>query len=244
MIVNDGAQSRPDRITISINGETIMTTRIDNRGIDHRDAPLHVLRIDASARGSASTSRALADRVIEAVGEANGAVEVVRRDVAAGLPFVHEDWVAASYTPEEQRTDSQRAELALSDALVAEVKSADLLVIGVPVYNFQVPAALKAWIDLVARAQETFRYTDNGPEGLVKDTKAILALASGGVTVGGDNDFVTPYLRYMLGFLGINDVEIVAAEAQNVVGERAVEIARQRIATLARHPFASERRAA
>lgn len=221
-----------------------MTTRIDNHETGHRDAPLRVLRIDASARGSASTSRAITDRVIESIGEANGPIEVVRRDVAAGLPFVHENWVAASYTPEERRTDPQRAELALSDALVAEVKSADLLVIGVPVYNFQVPAALKAWIDLVARAHETFRYTESGPEGLIKNTKAILALASGGVTVGGANDFVTPYLKYMLGFLGITDVEIVAAEAQNVVGERAVEIARQQIATLAHRPLAIERRAA
>lgn len=102
--------------------------------------------------------------------------------------------------------------LALSDTLVGELKSADTIVIGTPVYNFAVPAALKAWIDLVARARETFQYTEDGPVGLLQGKKAYVIIASGGTKVGSEIDFAGNYLKHVLGFIGITDVTIVAAD--------------------------------
>lgn len=169
--------------------------------------PRTILHIDASARREGSVSRALTARIVEKLGG-----EVLRRDLASPIPQVNEEWIAANFTPAESRTDAQAAALALSDALVAEVKAADVLVIGVPVYNFGVPAALKAWVDQVARAGVTFRYTETGPEGLLTGKRAILAMASGGTPAGSEIDFATGYMRHILGFIGITDVEIVAAD--------------------------------
>ncbi|MBB4286107.1 FMN-dependent NADH-azoreductase [Roseospira goensis] len=175
-------------------------------------APLSVLRIDASARRDGSVSRDLTDRVIAALAE-TGPVSVTVRDLAeTPAPFVDDAWIAANFTDPSARTAEARAVLALSDALVAELRAADVIVIGLPVYNFGPPAALKAWIDMVARARETFRYTADGPEGLLTGTRAILAMASGGTAAGSAIDFATPYLRHILGFLGITDVTVVAAD--------------------------------
>ena len=168
-----------------------------------------VLRIDSSARHEASVSRGLADRIVARL----GAERVIARDLdSEPLPQVTEAWAAGAYAPEEERTAEQRAALALSDALIEEVRAADVLVIGLPVYNFTVPAALKAWIDQVARAGVTFRYTEDGPVGLLEGKRAILAVASGGTEVGSAVDFATPYMRHFLGFIGIEDVEIVASD--------------------------------
>jgi FMN-dependent NADH-azoreductase len=103
--------------------------------------------------------------------------------------------------------------------LIAELEAADTIVIGVPLYNFGIPAALKAWIDLIARARRTFRYTEAGPEGLLKDKKAYLVVASGGVPVGSDYDFATGYLRHVLGFVGITDVTVIDAGQQMMDGD-------------------------
>ena len=168
-----------------------------------------VLRIDASARHEASVSRDLTDRIVERLAPSR----VIVRDLdAEPLPQVTEPWAAGAYIPEEERTTEQRTALALSDALIEEIRAADVLVIGLPVYNFTVPAALKAWIDQVARKGVTFRYTENGPEGLLENKRAILAVASGGTEVGSPLDFATPYMRHILGFIGIGDVQIVASD--------------------------------
>ncbi|NMM45366.1 FMN-dependent NADH-azoreductase [Rhodospirillaceae bacterium KN72] len=204
-----------------------MTTSSEN---DNR--PLAVLRVDSSARGDASTSRALSDRVIEKLKAEHGDVSVTLRDVSAGLPMVDGAWLGATFTDPAERSDDQKATLSLSDTLIDELRAADVLVIGVPVYNFQIPAALKSWIDLVARARETFQYTESGPEGLLKGKKAILTFASGGVDLNGVADFTTPYLKFMLGFLGITDVQVVAADRQNL-DETAVDRATAEIEQLA-----------
>ncbi|MEO9598959.1 NAD(P)H-dependent oxidoreductase [Parasphingorhabdus sp.] len=133
-----------------------------------------------------------------------------------------EDWVHANFTDENERTDAQKAELALSDRLVDELIAADTLVIGTPIYNFSVPASLKAWIDMIARARKTFQYTANGPEGLLTGKKAYVLIASGGTEVGSDIDFASGYLRHILGFVGITDVTIVAADQQMMKGETAL----------------------
>jgi FMN-dependent NADH-azoreductase len=193
---------------------------------------MKILTINSSARGQGSVSKQLVDELVTALEDREGRVQVTHRDLSAGLPFVHEEWVAANYTPAEDRTDAQRKTLALSDSLVAEIQAADVLVIGVPVYNFSIPATLKTWVDLVARARLTFRYTEHGPEGLVKGKKAYLAVATGGVVVDSAVDFATPYLRHVLGFIGITDVEVVAAERINNDAAAAMDAARAKIAEL------------
>ncbi|MDH3266802.1 MAG: NAD(P)H-dependent oxidoreductase, partial [Gammaproteobacteria bacterium] len=128
------------------------------------------------------------------------------------------------------RDAAQREALAFSDRLVAELQHADAIVIGAPIYNFNIPAALKAWIDMIARARVTFRYTDNGPKGLLEGKKAYIVVASGGVKIGSKADFATPYLRHALAFVGITDVEFIGAEQLNSRAQEAIDAARVRIA--------------
>jgi FMN-dependent NADH-azoreductase len=177
-----------------------------------------VLRIDASARTQGSVSRELSETLAADLAGAEG--EIVVRDLANDAPaFVDEAWVGANFTAPEERTDDQNQTLAASEALVAELEAADQIVIGVPVYNFSIPASLKAWIDMVARARRTFRYTDTGPEGLLTGKTAWLAVASGGTALGSDIDFATPYLKFILGFIGITDVRVIDATRWGFLSE-------------------------
>lgn len=194
-----------------------MTTTMQTR----ERQPLKVLRIDSSARRQGSTTRELADRLVEQIASEAGAIELTVRDVAQGLPFIDEEWIGANFTDAAERSERQRQVLALSDSLVAELKQADVLVIGAPMYNFGIPAALKAWIDMVARARLTFRYGENGPVGLLGGKRVYLILATGGVAVGSGVDFASAYLRHALAFMGMTDVAVIAAERLNVQGEDA-----------------------
>ena len=187
-----------------------------------------ILRIDASARKSGSSSRRLTDSVIEKLAPET----VTVRDLTDGISFVTEDWVNANFTDEADRTDAQKTELAYSDALVEELVAADTLVIGTPIYNFGVPAALKAWIDMIARARKTFHYTANGPEGLLTGKKAYVLIASGGTEMGSAIDFASGYLRHVLGFIGITDVTFIAADQQMVKGEAALDAAMDQVTKL------------
>ena len=187
-----------------------------------------ILRIDASARRDGSVTRELTASIIARLPGA----DVTVRDLAEPLPLLDEAWIGANFTPEADRTDDQRARLALSDSLVAEVRDADLLVIGLPIYNFGPPAAFKAWVDLVARAGVTFRYSAAGPEGLLKDKRAIVAVASGGTEVGSDIDFATGYVRHVLGFIGITDVLFVKADRLMIDAEASRRDADAQVAAL------------
>jgi FMN-dependent NADH-azoreductase len=174
---------------------------------------INILRIDSSARRDDSETRALNDAFISRIG-ATADTTVIHRDLAADLPnFVTETWVGANFTNPNDRSATQVTELAGSDTLVAELKAADIIVIGAPIYNFFIPAALKAWIDMVARVGLTFRYGDNGPEGLLKNkqTYVMIAHGPGGTSIGSPNDFATPYLRHLLSFIGLHDVVFVSA---------------------------------
>lgn len=193
---------------------------------------LNVLLISASGRKQGSATRALSADLIEALEDRHDAVNVVHRDVSNGVPFVDDAWIAANFTPDDMRTGEHRETLAYSDALVKELQEADVLVFGVPVYNFSIPAALKAWVDMIARARLTFRYTENGPVGLLAGKKAYLVVATGGVPVGSPVDFATPYLRHALNFVGITDIEIVAADRLNSSAEDSMDRARAHIAEL------------
>jgi FMN-dependent NADH-azoreductase len=196
----------------------------------HSDpSPLRVLRVDASARVEGSVSRQLADRLIAGLAERAGEVAVTRRDVAQGVPFVDTDWVAANLTDPDARDAAQRQTLAGSDALVDEATSTDVWVIATPIYNFGVPASLKAWIDQIARARLTFRYTEQGPQGLLAYKKVYILVATGGTEVGSAIDFATPWLKFVLGFLGITDVEVIAADRGMARGEAAHQHAAARV---------------
>ncbi|AZV76587.1 FMN-dependent NADH-azoreductase [Parasedimentitalea marina] len=188
-----------------------------------------VLHIDASARTEGSTSRELTAKIIARL----NADTVIRRDLSSALPQITEGWINANFTPADDRDAVQRDLLSLSDQLVDEAKAADTLVIGMPIYNFSVPASLKAWIDLMARVGVTFSYSEAGPEGLLTGKRAIVAVATGGTQVGSDIDFATGYLRHVLGFIGITDVQFVSADAMGQDAEAAMARANSAIEALA-----------
>ena len=173
----------------------------------------NILYLTASIRSDAdSISRGLGQSIVDGLAAKTGA-SVTIRDIAAGtLPFVNAERFAANLTPVAERTPEQAELAAIADTLIAELQAADTIVIASPVYNFGPPASLKAWADLVARAGTTFRYTATGPEGLLSGKKAYLTIASGGTPMSSDIDFMSRWLIFFLGFLGVTDVEIVAAD--------------------------------
>jgi len=177
----------------------------------------NILRLDASMRKTGSYSRSLSDKLIkqltaeQPINKENneGDHEITIRDLADGIPLIDEDWIKANFTAAEERTPEQNKCLIASDNLVNELNNADLIVIGLPIYNFGVPAAFKAWIDQVVRSKLTFRYGDNGPVGLVNNKKAYIIITSGGTKLGTELDFISDYLRHVLGFIGITDVTLI-----------------------------------
>lgn len=174
---------------------------------------MKILQINSSARSAGANSTRLADAVTTRLKAANPGAVVELRDLAAHPhPVLDEAALGALFTPAEQRSPEQAARVALDDALIAQLQSADAIVLGVPMYNFGVPVQLKTWIDAIARAGVTFRYTENGPEGLVKGKKVYVALARGGIYRDTPADSQVPYLKGVLGFLGMTDVEFIYAE--------------------------------
>jgi FMN-dependent NADH-azoreductase len=168
----------------------------------------NILRIDASMRKNGSYSRTLSTKLIAQL-KSQASVNVKVRDLADGIPIFNEAWIGANFTDVAERTAEQRSVLSFSDALVSEVKDTDTLVIGLPIYNFNVPAAFKAWIDQVTRSKVTFRYGENGPEGLLENKKAYVIISSGGTQLGSELDFVSDYIHHVFGFIGITDVTII-----------------------------------
>lgn len=191
-----------------------------------------LLRIDASARTDGSVTRQLGDEFEARWLADHPGAQVVRRDLAEPLPLLDSDWVSANLTDPAERSEAQREALALSDRLIGELRLADAMLVTVPMYNFGVPAAMKAWIDLVCRARETFAYTEQGPQGLLQDRPVTLVLASGGVPMGSAVDFASDYLKHMFGFVGISDVSLVSAERMNVDPDAALGEARRQLAAL------------
>lgn len=188
-----------------------------------------ILRLDGSIRSDESVTRKLTDDI---VARFDGA-DVISRDSLHELPLINEAWVGANFTPAEQRSPEQKELLALSDRLIEELRAADTLVLGLPVYNFSVPAGFKAWIDLIARAGVTFHYTENGPEGLLKDKRAIVAMAAGGTQLDSDIDFAGRYVRHLLGFIGITNVEFVRADRLAIDAEGSLAEAHKAVEELA-----------
>lgn len=184
---------------------------------------MKILQINASPRTQRANSTRLADSITARLLSGSHGATLKLRDLAHNPhPVLDETALGALFTPAEQRTAEQAARAALDDALIAEVQAADVLVLGVPMYNFGVPAQLKHWIDAIARANVTFRYTEKGPEGLLKNKKVYVALARGGRHRGTTADTQVPYLQTVLGFLGMTDVHFIYAEGLNM-GPEAVQ---------------------
>lgn len=188
-----------------------------------------ILTIHSSARRSGSYSRQLTDELIEQLQKTHGEVTVTHRDVAQGLTFPTENWLTDRAVPRHARSGEQEQVLVETDKLVEELIEADIVVVGAPTYNFGIPAALKAWIDHVAQPGRTFRYTEDGPVGLLSDTKVYVVNASGGVPVGSPADFVTPYLRHVFGFLGVTDIAFIAADRLVASEDESLQRARSAI---------------
>lgn len=190
----------------------------------------NLLRIDASARHEGSVSRELTTRLIDRLAaDSTDQLDITVRDLEAGVPLLSESTLTAMWTPADDRTAAQRDRMHVVDEYVRELLDADVVVIGVPIYNFGPPASLKAWADLVAQAGTTFRYTDSGPVGLVDDKPVYVIVASGGVPVGSPMDFASTWLTSFLGFLGLRDVRVIEAGQLNVDPHRAVDAARDRV---------------
>ncbi len=181
---------------------------------------MNTLLIVNSSPRSNSVSRRLTGHVAGEWIARNPGGRIVERDLAAQpLPFLTESWIQASVTPLAQRTPEQQQALALSDALIEELLAADVIVLGVPMHNFSIPASLKAWIDLITRAGKTFSYDDKGPQGLMPEGKQVLAIVSRGGSYGEGTpafaaDFQVPYLRHMLGFIGLKNITVIEADKQ------------------------------
>lgn len=174
---------------------------------------MNILQINPSARSEGSLSSRLADRLSAALAAATPGTQVSVRDLGARPhPALDEAALQALFTPAEARNPEQAARVALDDALIAELKAADVLVIGAPMYNFGISTQLKNWIDAIARAKVTFEYTAQGPRGLLVGKKAFVVLTRGGRYRDTAADTQVPYLRTVLAFVGITDVEFVYAE--------------------------------
>lgn len=190
-----------------------------------------VLKINASARGEQADSQQLTNFLQQQLKGKEASSQVIERDLSkSDLPLLNADWVDANFTPEEERNQVQNKVLALSDSYIQELQQSDVLLIGTPIYNFGVPAALKAYIDLICRARLTFKYTENGPVGLLENKKAYVVITSGGVPLNSAMDFVTPYIKQVMNFIGITDITIIDAAQTN---DDKINQTKQEIAQLA-----------
>jgi len=179
-----------------------------------------ILRIISSPRGAASMSIKLGNAIVEKIQAAYPGATVTESNlVKKQFPHLEEAHLNAFFTPAENRSPENKEAIRHSDEAIEELQNADIIVIDVPFYNFGIPSNLKAWIDHIARAGITFKYGENGPEGLITGKKVYLAIASGGIYSDGPMqayDFASPYLKSVLGFLGMTDISVVRAEGASI----------------------------
>jgi FMN-dependent NADH-azoreductase len=187
-----------------------------------------VLHINSSARLDHSNTRIIGQYLVEVLGEA-----VVSRDLAQHpLPAISaEDLVAVHGSSGSQRTSLQ-PQLSLSGQLIDELKSADTLVLGAPMYNFGIPASLKHWVDAICRAGVSFKYTEQGPKGLLGVKRAFIITASGGTTIGSEMDFASPYLEHICRFIGIDEVFHIDASGSKGTPEQVIAKGKQQVDVL------------
>jgi FMN-dependent NADH-azoreductase len=206
-----------------------------------------LLLVTSSLFGDASQSRQMAHEYVDSWLHNNPGARVIQRDLTPDtMPHLTQATLGSVMTPADKRTPEQVQLAAFADSLIEEVEAADTIVLAAPMYNFAIPTTLKAWIDHIARAGRTFRYTANGPEGLLKGKKVVIVTGRGGVYSGNSPakalDFQEPYLRAVLGFIGITDVQFIHVEGLNLGKEHAEAgraRARQAIVALMAQPLAA-----
>lgn len=176
-----------------------------------KEIEMKVWHIDSSSRDEQSHSRRITQQFIENLSKKT-TVESNPLNVAAGLPFLTDIMIGSYFTPDEQRTTEQKSAISVSNDIVKSAKDADVWVIGVPIYNFSMPASFKAFIDLLCRSKETFTYTETGPIGLLENKQVFVVVTSGGTEIGSDIDFLTPWLKHCLSFIGVQNVHFIHAD--------------------------------
>jgi FMN-dependent NADH-azoreductase len=192
---------------------------------------MKIYQIDSSARKEGSISRSLAKKLINKIKKPDD--EVIYRDLDDEMLFVSGLTESGMKIPEDKQTDGHKKMFQLSDKLVEELKDSDVIIISAPIYNFGPPATLKAWSDLAARVNTTFKYTPDGKRiGLLKDKKAYLVITSGGTKIGSEEDFLTPWLKLMLNFFGVMDVKIISADQMAIDYEKSIAKAEKEIEDL------------
>ncbi|WP_440904104.1 FMN-dependent NADH-azoreductase [Catenovulum sp. SX2] len=176
-----------------------------------------ILRINSSLFGNNGASTQIIDNLVEQLSAKLTHVEVITRDFSTqAIPHVDGEWIGALMTPEQDKSDEQIAKTQFSDKLIAEVKEADYLVIAAPMYNFNVPSMLKAWFDHLARAGVTFKYTENGPVGLMADKPVFVVTTRGGMHKDTSRDTEVQFIRTFLNFIGLTQIEFIYAEGLNM----------------------------
>ena len=189
---------------------------------------MKIYQIDSSARKEGSTSRALAKKLLDKIKKPED--EVIYRDLDDEMVFVSGLTESGMKIDKKDQTEHHKKMFELSDTLVKELKESDVVIISAPIYNYGPPATLKAWSDLAARIGETFRFKPNGRrEGLLKNKKAYLVITSGGTKLNSKEDFLTPWLKFLLNFFGIEKVEIISADQMALDYEKSIREAERQI---------------
>ena len=171
----------------------------------------NILFLKTSPKNEGSISTELGEYLVNQLTSVSKST-VTKRQLDEEIPFINQQIINGLYVEDSQKSFEQKEALKLSDAIVEDVNNHDTIVISTPIYNFSAPAVLKAWADMVARVNKTFSYTENGPVGLLKDKKAYVVISSGGTKVGSEIDFFTPWMKHFLKFIGITEVEFIAAD--------------------------------
>ena len=189
---------------------------------------MKIYQIDCSARKKGSSSRDLAKKLLEKIKKSKD--EVIYRDLDDEMLFVAGLTESGMSIPENERTDQHKKMFELSDKLVKELKESDIIIISTPIYNFGPPATLKAWSDLAARVKSTFKYSEDGKQiGLLERKKVYLVITSGGTRVGSKEDYLTPWLKHVLNFFGIKNIQTISADQMSIDYEGSIKKAEEEI---------------
>ena len=189
---------------------------------------MKIYQIDSSARKEGSTSRALAKKLLDKIKKPED--EVIYRDLDDEMVFVSGLTESGMKIEKKDQTEHHKKMFELSDTLVKELKDSDVIIISAPIYNYGPPATLKAWSDLAARVGETFRFKENGRrEGLLKNKRAYLVITSGGTKLNSKEDFLTPWLKFILNFFGIEKIDIISADQMSLDYEKSIKDAEKQI---------------
>ena len=189
---------------------------------------MKIYQIDSSARKEGSTSRALAKKLLDKIKTPED--EIIYRDLNEEMVFVSGLTESGMNIEKKDQTDHHKKMFELSDQLVKELKESDIIIISAPIYNYGPPATLKAWSDLAARVGETFKFKPNGRrEGLLKNKKAYLVITSGGTKLNSKEDFLTPWLKFILNFFGIEEIKTINADQMALDYEKSIKEAEEQI---------------